>query len=50
MGQRNLLFFIILSLNMVMSTIANAVSIDAKANGALALGGDRLKELHQIQV
>ena len=46
MGQRNLMALALLAL----LTIVNAVSIDARANGALVIGGDRIQELHEIQV
>ena len=47
MTKRNLLFFVLL--NVILSTVVYAVSIDAKANGALLFGGDRVQELHEIQ-
>ncbi|XP_046635082.1 uncharacterized protein LOC124314096 isoform X1 [Daphnia pulicaria] len=45
MGQRNLMALALLAL----LTIVNAVSIEARANGALVIGGDRIQELHEIQ-
>ena len=47
MAKRNLLFFVLL--NVILSTVVYAVSIDAKANGALLFGGDRVQELHENQ-